>query len=136
MLRVIIVEDEPLVGLSLEDEVRQSGHELAGNVTSAEKARELMREAQPDVWLIDLHLDDGETGCALAREVRAEFNVPAILVTGWPEKARECREALGVIAKPLAKNAVAEALAAVEVIKAGGKPVHAADGLELFESAD
>ena len=83
--------------------------------------------------LVDIHLDDGETGCLLAREIHDALDIPTIFVTGSPAKARECDDAIGVLVKPFTPSVVTTALQAVEVIKAGGKPPSAPHGLELFK---
>ena len=131
-MRVLIVEDDALTAMQLSDDVGDAGHDLLGCATSAWAARDFVYASQPDVMLVDIHLDDGETGCDLARDIRAELNIPTIFVTGSPAKARTCDHALGVLTKPFTANAVTAALDAAEVIRAGGKPVHVDPQLELF----
>src|SRR5665213_1708439 len=131
-MRVLIVEDDFFVGNLVEDQLRDDGHEVVGRVSSASAARDLVVESQPDLMLVDINLDDGETGCVFAHEMREKLNIPTIFITGSPAKARECDDAIGVLVKPFAPASVSAALDAAEVIKAGGKPFKASAGLELF----
>ncbi len=131
-MRVLIVEDDFFVGSLVEDQLKEDGHEVVGRVSSASAARGLVAESQPDLMLVDIHLDDGETGCVFAHEMREKLNIPTIFITGSPAKARECDDALGVLVKPFAAASVSAALDAAEVIAAGGAPSRATAGLELF----
>ena len=131
-MRVLIVEDDFFVGNLVEDQLRDDGHQVVGRVSSASAARDLVVESRPDLMLVDINLDDGETGCVFAHEVREKLNIPTIFITGSPAKARACDDAFGVLVKPFAPSSVSAALDAAEVIKAGGKPLKAPAGLELF----
>jgi two-component system, response regulator PdtaR len=131
-MRVLIVEDDVFVGLLVEDQLNEDGHDIVGRVSSASAARDLLAHSRPDVMLVDINLDDGETGCVLAHEVREQLNIPTIFMTGSPAKARECDDALGVLVKPFSPESVTAALDAAAIIKAGGKPAHPPAGLELF----
>lgn len=131
-MRVLIVEDDFFVGMLVEEQVQEQGHEVLGRVSSASAARDLVAVSQPDLMLVDIHLDDGETGCVFAHEMREKLNIPTIFITGSPAKARDCDDALGVLIKPFAPASVSAALDAAVVIQAGGKPFSAPAGLELF----
>ena len=58
----------------------------------------IIRETPVDLLLIDYHLAKGETGEAIAREVRAIHpEIPLIMLTGdakLPESAKECVDAV------------------------------------------
>lgn len=131
-MRVLIVEDDFFVGNFVEEQVKEDGHEVVGCVSSATAARHIVNESLPDLMLVDIHLDDGETGCIFAHEIMEKLNIPTIFITGSPAKARECDDAIGVLIKPFAPASVSAALAAAEVVRAGGKPFNAPAGLELF----
>ncbi len=131
-MRVLIVEDDVFVGLLVEEQLKEDGHEVIGHVSSASAARDVVAESLPDLMLVDIHLDDGETGCVFAHEMREKLNIPTIFITGSPAKARQCDDAIGVLIKPFAPASVSAALDAAAVVKAGGKPSNAPGGLELF----
>lgn len=135
-MRVLIVEDDPLIALELADQLKEDGHEVIGTATSAGQAQRLIATALPDLMLVDIHLEDGETGCDFAHATKRELNVPTIFVTGSPWKARECDNALGVLAKPFTPAGVTAAVEAAAIIRAGGKPMNPPTELELFLSND
>jgi two-component system phosphate regulon response regulator PhoB len=79
---VLIVEDEPAIQELLALTVRQAGHQprLAD---SAEQALGLLREALPDLLLLDWMLP-GQSGVELARRLRADRRtreLPIIMLT-------------------------------------------------------
>jgi len=64
--------------------------------TNGESALQEMMQDKADLLLIDYHLGRGETGDALARDVRARWpEVPIIMLTGdprIPKEASDCVE--------------------------------------------
>ena len=61
-LCVLIVEDEPVIGMELEDAVTEAGHEVIGWATGHAGAMALAEARSPDLAFIDLKLHDGDTG--------------------------------------------------------------------------
>ena len=79
---VLIVEDEPAIQELLALTVRQAGHQPR-LVDSAEQALGLLREALPDLLLLDWMLP-GQSGVELARRLRADRRtreLPIIMLT-------------------------------------------------------
>src|SRR5688572_20530893 len=66
--RVLIVEDETLVGLGLKSLLERLGHEVVGQASTAAEAIALFRDKNPDIVLMDIRLD-GTDGIELAREL-------------------------------------------------------------------
>ena len=65
-LRVLIVEDEPLLGMELEEVVGLAGHEVIGWATGSASAIALSEARSPDFAFVDLRLRDGETGLEIS----------------------------------------------------------------------
>lgn len=103
-MRVLIVEDNTLVGMLVEEQLREHGDEILGLVSSAAAARKTIAKTVPDLMFVDIQLADGDTGRDFAHETREHLNVPTIFITGSPEKARECTDALGVLVKPFSAD--------------------------------
>ena len=55
-LRVMLVEDHPLVRAAIRQTINVPGIEVIAEAGSAEEALDLIREHQPDVMLVDLEL--------------------------------------------------------------------------------
>jgi len=82
MARILVVEDEPAIAELISLNLRHDGHEVKIAGTS-ERAAELVREALPDLVLLDWMLP-GEPGIALARRWRSESRtryLPIIMLT-------------------------------------------------------
>lgn len=131
-MRVLIVEDEPIIALLMEDVLESKGHDAVASLSASSDALSFLEKSRPDLMLVDIHLTDGETGCTFAREAHQRWGVSTIFVTGSPAKARKCDDAIGVLVKPFAAEAISAAIAAAEAIKAGRMPVHLPAELELF----
>lgn len=131
-MRILVVEDDPLISFMIEDALAEAGHQVVGLASSSGDARRMVERAPPDLMLVDIHLIDGETGCDFAREAHEKWNVPTIFVTGSPSKARGCDDAIGVLAKPFKSASIGAAVAVAATIQAGKVPTHIPIELELF----
>lgn len=118
--RVLVIEDEPIILMHLEQIVEDMGHEVASTATTRDEAvREAARVA-PDLVLADIHLADGSSGIAAAQDILAQFDVPVVFVTAYPERllTAERVEPAFVIAKPF--EPLALAIATYQAVHAGG----------------
>lgn len=131
-MKILVVEDDGMVALLIEDALGDAGHEVLGPVAASGPAKSLAEAHRPDLMLVDIHLTDGETGCALARDAHEALGVPTIFVTGSPEKARSCSGALGVLVKPFHADSVTAAVSAAAAIAGGRRPSYTPRELQLF----
>jgi DNA-binding response OmpR family regulator len=132
-MRVLIVEDEPLISLLLEELIETSGHPVAGVAVTLSQARAIMAAQDLDIAFLDLFLQGQETSVELSREL-AEKAIPVLFVTGNEQECRNHRaRAVGYIEKPFGRRTMIAALDLVEALRAG-KPLPAEDpdGLILF----
>lgn len=87
-LRVILVDDDPVIGVMLSIGLPEI--ELV-EANTIERARELLTESEPDAVIVDRRLPDGD-GLELVREIRrtsATSRTPIVLITaGHDEAAR------------------------------------------------
>jgi two-component system response regulator DevR len=81
-LRIYLVDDHDLVRRGLRDLLAPSRQiDVVGETSSAVEAVPAIMAAEPDVMLLDLHLQDG-TGIGICRKVRADKpQVQAVLLT-------------------------------------------------------
>ena len=98
-LRVLIVEDEPLIAMSLLDAVADLGHEVVGSVSTVDAALESLRQLRPAVVLLDINLS-GQMSYEVANHCTVE-GIPVVLTTGYqatevPGGLRHCP----VLSKP------------------------------------
>lgn len=84
--RVLIIEDEPLIANHLADIVRQGGHQIVANATTAGEARDAYALHHPTLILSDVQLADGSSGIDAVDEILRLGPVAFIFITGFPQK--------------------------------------------------
>src|ERR1700761_2752251 len=82
LLRILLVEDEPLIALDLESILERLGHEVVGVAETRLEAIHLAEHEHPDVALVDIKLRDGFTGVATADQLTSDFGLYCAFVTG------------------------------------------------------
>ncbi|QDH72590.1 response regulator [Brevundimonas sp. M20] len=109
--RILIIEDEALVAMELRFVLEDLGHEVIGTAADARSARDLVRETDVDLALVDIHLSDGPTGVELGRELAQEMGVTVLFMTANPGMVRNgVAGTIGVLSKPAEERAVQKAV--------------------------
>lgn len=104
VLKVLIVEDDTLVGMGLRSQLEKIGHQVVGQAATAAQGLEMFRAENPDLVLIDIRLD-GDDGLELAERISSERRVPMIIVSAYSEREQIERAAgagvFGYLIKPV-----------------------------------
>lgn len=131
--RILIIEDEALVAMELRFVLEDLGHEVLGVAATAKAARDLVRENDVDLALVDIHLSDGPTGINLGRELGQDMGVSVLFMTANPGMVRDgVAGTIGVLSKPTDEHAVQRAVD-YAMRRRQGQPVeYAPPGLQLF----
>jgi DNA-binding NarL/FixJ family response regulator len=131
--RILIIEDEAIVAMELRFVLEDLGYEVVGTAAEARTARNILREEDVDLALVDIHLSDGPTGVELGRELGEERGVTVLFMTANPGMVREgVVGAIGVLPKPTDEHAVQGAVE-YALSKRQGRPIeYAPPGLQLF----
>jgi CheY-like chemotaxis protein len=79
--RALVVEDEVLVGMLLEEMLRELGYELAALSTHVDEALVLARTARFDVAVLDINLN-GRQSFPVADAIRLR-GLPFLFATGY-----------------------------------------------------
>jgi DNA-directed RNA polymerase specialized sigma24 family protein len=110
--RVLIIEDEPLIAMDLETIVRDQGHDVTGVAVTRDEAVALAMEDRPGLVLADIQLADDSSGIDAVKDILAEFNVPVIFITAFPERllTGERPEPTFLITKPFQRSTVKAAI--------------------------
>ncbi|MEG3179477.1 response regulator [Sphingomonas sp. LT1P40] len=110
--RVMIIEDEPLIAMDLETIVRDQGHEVTGVAVTRDEAVALAMEDRPGLVLADIQLADDSSGIDAVKDILAQFNVPVIFITAFPERllTGERPEPTFLITKPFQRSTVKAAI--------------------------
>ena len=108
--RILIVEDEPLTGLTLAEMLNEEGHRTIGPIASRREALAVLDRTRPDCVVLDVSLTDGSSA-GLGRELRAR-GTPFIVFSGYApdEVASEALEGVPWVTKPAGVEAVTAAL--------------------------
>jgi DNA-binding NarL/FixJ family response regulator len=93
--RILVIEDEPVIGMEIEAFLAAQGFEVIGIARDAATARQMYRAPYPDAVILDINLG-GDDGIELAQELNFSDQVPLIYLTahgdqGTVHRARETR---------------------------------------------
>jgi DNA-binding response OmpR family regulator len=132
-MRVLVVEDEPLIAMLVRHALTRAGHEVVGPVSSVAVALRLAQEQPIDLALLDIDLGRGGSGVHLARCLHERQGPPCLFASGSYDEAHgACDVALGVLSKPYGAEDLVLAVAAAEAVLAGAQPVRVPHVMELF----
>ena len=109
--RVLIVEDDTLVGMGLKAQLERLGHSVVGQASRGPEAMTLYKEHKPDVVLLDIRLDDAD-GIDVAGQLLKERRAPMIIISAYSDKDLVDRASAAGVFGYLIKPANAEALQA------------------------
>ena len=110
---VLIIEDEPIIAMDLETIVRDLGHDVTGVAVTRDEALALALARRPGLVLADIQLADDSSGIDAVKDILAEFSVPVIFITAFPERllTGERPEPTFLITKPFQRSTVKAAIA-------------------------
>jgi response regulator NasT len=108
-LRVLIVEDETIVGMGLRAQLTKLGHEVAGHAAAVAEARDMYRDEKPDLVLMDIRLGEAD-GIELAKELLKERRCAMVILSAYSDQEliRRAGEAgvFGYLIKPASPEAL------------------------------
>jgi chemotaxis response regulator CheB len=112
--RVLIVEDERVVAMSLESRLRDLGYEIVGSVASGEAAIEAVGFTMPDIVLMDIYLAGPMTGTEAASILWERYQLPVVYLTAYADEktldAAKRSTPYGYIVKPYRPEQIHAAL--------------------------
>ncbi|WP_216640086.1 response regulator [Rhodovulum sp. P5] len=86
MARVLILEDEAVIGAHLQMMLERAGHEMMGYHNSCDSALAALALARPDVAILDVSLRGNGTSETVAERLVA-MGVPFLFLSGRPPVA-------------------------------------------------
>ncbi|MDC7996453.1 LytR/AlgR family response regulator transcription factor [Gilvibacter sediminis] len=106
-LKILIVEDEPLIAVTIETALEKQGYLVIGDADSYETAEEILLKNSVDLVLLDIQLDGEKDGIDLAAHLD-QHNIPYLFLTSQtdPNTIDRIKEVhpLGFIAKPFTES--------------------------------
>lgn len=111
--RILIVEDEAIVAMDLESQLKAAGHDVLARVSTAEEALELATALRPDLVLMDITLAGRMDGVEAAACLR-KCEVPVVFLTAHCDQATMDRakltEPFGYLSKPVGARELVNAI--------------------------
>ncbi|HEU0045799.1 response regulator [Sphingomonas sp.] len=110
MCHVLIIEDEPLVAMTIQDILAAEGatsFEIAATQNAAVSAA---TANTPNLITSDVKLLEG-TGPAAVAEIHKRLGpIPVVFITGSPEECKPCNPPGAIVPKPFTERAVIAAV--------------------------
>lgn len=117
-LRFLVIEDEPLIALSLQDTLETAGAQVAEPVGTEKEALQALEVGDFDAALLDANLHGrpvGEIAAALTRS-----QIPFLFVTGYgKEGVPGSFKHIGVVTKPFTERQLLDAVSGL-ILKGSG----------------
>jgi AmiR/NasT family two-component response regulator len=106
-LRVLIAEDDPLVAVTLSDQLAQLGHTVVAVASDGREAIEMARREKPEVALLDIKMPNVD-GISAAEQIGDELDIPMVMLTAYSDRPLVLRAAeagaLGYLLKPVSSE--------------------------------
>ncbi|MGB3209527.1 MAG: response regulator [Desulforhopalus sp.] len=82
LAKILIVEDEILVGMMLKKKIENHGYQVTDIATSGEEAIVMAELQIPDLLFMDVGLNGLLNGVATAKQIKEKRDIPVIFFTG------------------------------------------------------
>ena len=107
-IRVLLVEDEPLVAKEVADLLSEAGAIIVGPCATARRAMDLLHVNEVDIAIIDFVLaDDNSEALQNALDRRG---IPFIVLTGYPPALVRRNKGQQVLSKPVTSKLLLSAV--------------------------
>lgn len=109
--RVLIVEDDTLVGMGIKAHLERLGHVVVGQAGTTDEAVAQFQANKPDLCLVDIRLDAGGDGIELAARLMKDRRCPMVIISAYSdmELIRRATDAgvFGYLVKPVSGESLA-----------------------------
>ncbi|MEM7369886.1 MAG: response regulator transcription factor [Bacteroidota bacterium] len=101
---ILIVEDNLVVGVDIRATLQELGFQRISLARTIEQAKHILEANLPDLVLLDIHLEDHETGIDLAHLINRDYRIPFVYLTAYADDLtlKEAKETVpaGYVMKP------------------------------------
>ncbi len=102
--KIIIVEDERIVGEDIKVRLQKLGYSVPSIVRSGEEAVEKAKAIRPDLVLMDIVLDGEMDGVEAASTIKSLYDIPVVYLTAYADlktlERAKITEPYGYVLKP------------------------------------
>ena len=85
-IKILIVEDEPVLALDLATKLKKLGYEVIDIVSNGEVAINLVKQNQPDLIFMDIKLKGAMDGIETATQILQVEDIPIVYLTGYADE--------------------------------------------------
>lgn len=108
MLKILVVEDDKFISTTLSFFLKGLGHQLVGKCSSGEEAIDLCKKHNPEVVLMDIHIEGDLDGIQTAERIQRDFEIPVIYISSDTSENIVERvigtDSFGYLIKPIQKR--------------------------------
>ncbi|WP_028974186.1 ATP-binding response regulator [Spirochaeta cellobiosiphila] len=109
-IKILVVEDEPIIGIDIQTRLNKLGYFVPDIMRSGEEALEYLKDHQPDLILMDINLGGTMDGIETTQVINQLYPIPVIFLTAYSDKETIQRtnetESHGYILKPIQNEAI------------------------------
>jgi two-component system, response regulator PdtaR len=116
-LRVLLVEDDAMIGMLIADILTDMGHDVCAIEATKRDAVTAAAHHRPDLLIVDGRLSDG-TGVSAVEEICRNEYVPHLFISGNISTVKTLRPDAVVLAKPFGESDLMRAIECVHGIGA------------------
>jgi CheY-like chemotaxis protein len=106
--RVLVVEDEALIGLLLKDMLEDLGYAIVGPIARYDEALAAARESEFELAILDVNLG-GKSGTSIA-DILAKRGIPFAFATGYGHQLAKQYSHVPNLQKPFEQDELRRAL--------------------------
>ena len=85
-LRVLIVEDEPVIAENISMYLDNNDFEVSGIAYDSAEANEQLRTNTPDAAILDVNLESEQDGIDIAGQINQKYGIPFLFLTSYSDK--------------------------------------------------
>jgi DNA-binding NarL/FixJ family response regulator len=85
-LRILIVEDEPLIAENIAVYLSNNDFTVSAIAYDLEDAKKQLGQNTPDAVLLDINLDSDEDGIMIAEHINKHYQIPFVFLTSYADK--------------------------------------------------
>lgn len=87
MVKVLLVEDEPILALELKEDLTELGFDVVEVISDGDRVFSSVVKHKPDVIVLDIKLFGFRDGIEAALQLRGFFATPIVYLTSFPREA-------------------------------------------------
>lgn len=85
-IRVLIVEDEPVIASDIEMTLGTDDFQVVGIAYNSTKAIDFLHRVQPDIVLLDIAIRGDKDGIEIAHIINERYKIPFIYITSFSDR--------------------------------------------------